>query len=446
MSSTTPNEVKSYSAYKKSGVEWLGNVPEHWGVRRIKSLSIVRRGASPRPIDDARYFDEHGEFAWVRISDVTASDRYLYKTTQRLSELGQSLSVELNPGSLFLSIAGSVGKPIITKIKCCIHDGFVYFSRFRGDVEFLYRVLSTDAPFSGLGKFGTQLNLNTDTVGNIYIGWPPSDEQAAIARYLDDADQRIRAYVSAKERLIALLEEERQAVIHQAVTRGLDPDVKLKPSGIEWLGDVPEHWEVAQFARQVEIAEGQVDPKVEPYTSMLTIAPNHVESGTGRLLNRETAFEQGAISGKYICRDGDVIYSKIRPALAKVTVAPTDCLCSADMYPLRPRNPLQRDYLFWLLLSTGFTAWSTAQSERVAMPKVNRQTLNNTYIPLPPHPEQASIAQYVTEATGGTYKAIDRARRQIQLMEEYRTRLIADVVTGKIDVSRSLNPYQQDVS
>ena len=223
MSSTTPNEVKSYPAYKKSGVEWLGNVPEHWEVRRIKSLSVVRRGASPRPIDDARYFDEHGEFAWVRISDVTASDRYLYKTTQRLSELGQSLSVELNPGSLFLSIAGSVGKPIITKIKCCIHDGFVYFSRFRGDVEFLYRVLSTDAPFSGLGKFGTQLNLNTDTVGNIYIGWPPSDEQAAIVRYLDDADQRIRAYVSAKERLIALLEEERQAVIHQAVTRGLDP-------------------------------------------------------------------------------------------------------------------------------------------------------------------------------------------------------------------------------
>ena len=296
------------------------------------------------------------------------------------------------------------------------------------------RLLASKDNLSALGQGGGQPNLSQEVIREFPICLPPLDEQAAIVRYLDDADQRIRAYVSAKERLIVLLEEERQAVIHQAVTRGLDPNVRLKPSGVEWLGDVPEHWEIAQFARQIEIAEGQVDPKAEPYASMLVIAPNHVESGTGRLLSRETALEQGAISGKYICRDSDVIYSKIRPALAKVTVAPTDCLCSADMYPLRPRNPLQRDYLFWLLLSTGFTAWSTAQSDRVAMPKVNRQTLNNTYIPLPPHPEQASIAQYVTEATEETSKAIDLARRQIELMEEYRTRLIADVVTGKIDV------------
>ena len=100
------------------------------------------------------------------------------------------------------------------------------------------------------------------------------------------------------------------------------------------------------------------NPESNLTDEMLMIAPNHVESGTGRLLSRETAYEQGAISGKYFCRAGDVVYSKIRPALAKVLVAPTDCLCSADMYPLRPRNSLQRDYLFWLLLSTGFTAWS----------------------------------------------------------------------------------------
>ena len=288
-----------------------------------------------------------------------------------------------------------------------------------------------------MGRGITIMHIYSSQLKYLWLPLPPSDEQAAIVRYLDDVDQRIREYVSTKERLIALLEEERQAVIHQAVTRGLDPNVKLKPSGVEWLGDMPEHWEVAQFARQVEIAEGQVDPKVEPYASMWAIAPNHVESGTGRLLSRETAHEQGAISGKYICRNGDVIYSKIRPALAKVTVAPTDCLCSADMYPLRPHNSLQRDYLFWLLLSTGFTAWSTAQSDRVAMPKVNRQTLNNTSIPLPPHPEQASISQYLTETTGKASQAIDRARRQIELMEEYRTRLIADVVTGKIDVRTS---------
>ena len=207
---------------KDSGVEWLGDVPEHWKVRRIKSLSAVKRGASPRPIDDPRYFDDDGEYAWVRISDVTASNRYLRKTIQRLSEIGQALSVKMEPGSLFLSIAGSVGKPIITDIKCCIHDGFVYFPYFNGNVEFLYRTLSVDGPFEKLGKLGTQLNLNTETVGNIYLGWPPLDEQAYIVRHLDKATADIDAAIDNAQRQIDLLREYRTRLIADAVTGRVD--------------------------------------------------------------------------------------------------------------------------------------------------------------------------------------------------------------------------------
>ena len=421
---------------------WASGIPPSWDAPRIKSLLNER---------NEREHPDQPLLAATQKQGVILKERYENRTVlpTDTDELSQFKLVE--KGDFVISLRSFQGGVERAHDKGIISPAYTILRSSKPEtVEYLTRLFKSRPFIEILTTCVTGIrqgqNIDYTRLGTQRIPLPPPNEQTVIVRYLDDADQRVRAYVSAKERLIALLEEERQAVIHQAVTRGLDPNAKLKHSGVEWLGDVPEHWEVAQFARQVEIAEGQVDPKVEPYTSMLTIAPNHVESGTGRLLNRETAFEQGAISGKYICRDGDVIYSKIRPALAKVTVAPTDCLCSADMYPLRPRNPLQRDYLFWLLLSTGFTAWSTAQSERVAMPKVNRQTLNNTYIPLPPHPEQASIAQYVTEATGGTYKAIDRARRQIQLMEEYRTRLIADVVTGKIDVSRSLNPYQQDVS
>ena len=448
-------EEKPYPSYKRSGVSWTGDVPEHWEIRRL--------GDSAERCINGTWGEEPdgvNDLACIRVADFDRKQWKvgLEKLTMRAVTPQERPRRLLKPGDLLLEKSGGGDNQLVGVVVLYDHDFNAVTSNFVGKLEVRDGYHPKYLTYLHATLYALEINKRsikqTTGIQNIdayaylseSVAYPPFEEQTAIARCLDDADQRIRAYVSAKERLIALLEEERQAVIHQAVTRGLDPNVKLKPSRVEWLGDVPEHWEVAQFARQVEIAEGQVDPKIEPYTSMLTIAPNHVESGTGRLLNRETAFEQGAISGKYICRDGDVIYSKIRPALAKVTVAPTDCLCSADMYPLRPRNPLQRDYLFWLLLSTGFTAWSTAQSERVAMPKVNRQTLNNTYIPLPPHPEQASIAQYVTEATGGTYKAIDRARRQIQLMEEYRTRLIADVVTGKIDVSRSLNPYQQDVS
>ena len=207
---------------KPSGVEWLGDIPAHWEVRRVKSLSIVKRGASPRPIEDPRYFDENGEYAWVRIVDVSASSHFLEKTSQRLSKLGQSLSVQLQPGSLFLSIAGSVGKPIITKIKCCIHDGFVYFPQIRGNVDFLYRVFSCKAPFVGLGKLGTQLNLNTETVGDIYLGWPPESEQREIVEFLAAATKRIDKAIASTREQIELVEEYRTRLIADVVTGKLD--------------------------------------------------------------------------------------------------------------------------------------------------------------------------------------------------------------------------------
>ena len=211
-----------YPAYKPSGVEWLGDVPTHWQVRRVKSLSIVKRGASPRPIGDSRYFDTNGEFSWVRISDVTASDKYLEETTQRLSRLGQSLSVELEPGALFLSIAGSIGKPIITRIRCCIHDGFVYFPQFSGSTEFLYRVFSCKGPFIRLGKLGTQLNLNTDTVGAICLGWPTSSEQKDIVDFLNEVTGTVDLATASARREIDLLQEYRTRLIADVVTGKLD--------------------------------------------------------------------------------------------------------------------------------------------------------------------------------------------------------------------------------
>lgn len=203
---------------KNSGVEWLGDVPVHWEVLSIKRLSQVKRGASPRPIDNPDYFDDDGEYAWVRIADVTASNMYLLETTQRLSDLGKSFSVPLQPNSLFLSIAGSVGKPIITKIKACIHDGFVYFPEYKNNIKFLYYIFCSGQPYLGLGKMGTQLNLNTDTVGAIKIALPPKEEQANIAEYLDQETAKIDRLCDTVNQTIVRLKEYRTALITQAVT------------------------------------------------------------------------------------------------------------------------------------------------------------------------------------------------------------------------------------
>lgn len=207
---------------KDSGVEWLGDVPEHWEVKKIKRISPVNRGASPRPINDLKYFDDNGEYAWVRISDVTRSNGFLFETEQRLSSLGASFSVKLEPESLFLSIAATVGKPCITKIKTCIHDGFVYFPKLNKHRDLLFNIFESKICFVGLGKLGTQLNLNSETVEDIYVAIPPESEEKAILGYIQTETTRIDNLISKQKSLIEKLKEYRASIISHAVTGKID--------------------------------------------------------------------------------------------------------------------------------------------------------------------------------------------------------------------------------
>lgn len=207
---------------KNSCVEWIGMVPRHWTVISIKWLTPVQRGASPRPIDDQRYFDDDGEFAWVRIADVSSSDGILRESTQRLSVLGSSLSVKIYPGELFISVAGTVGKPCISGIKACIHDGFVYFPSLKVPPMFLYRIFEAGDCYAGLGKLGTQLNLNTDTIGSIRIALPPLSELNAILTFIDKETTKIDTIIDKAKCSIELAKEHRDALISAAVTGKID--------------------------------------------------------------------------------------------------------------------------------------------------------------------------------------------------------------------------------
>lgn len=188
-----------YPEYKETNVEWLGKVPNHWDVISIRRLSPVQRGASPRPIDDPKFFDEDGEYSWVRIADVSASNGFLENTPQKLSVLGSSLSVKLEPNNLFVSIAGTVGKPCITKVKACIHDGFVYFPSLKINHNWLYRVFEAGVCYGGLGKMGTQLNLNTDTIGSIKVAVPPEAEINQLLAFIDHETAKIDNLVAEQK-------------------------------------------------------------------------------------------------------------------------------------------------------------------------------------------------------------------------------------------------------
>lgn len=405
-----------YESYKESGIDWLGQVPESWIVKKIKWDTAVFRGASPRPIDDPVYFDDDGDYAWVRIADVTASDKYLEKTTQRLSALGASFSVKMQPKSLFLSIAGSVGKPCITNIKCCIHDGFVYFPFLKINQDFLYYIFASGESYKGLGKLGTQLNLNTETVGSISIAIPTSIEQQSIANFLDKETTRLDALIAKKQQLIETLKEKRIAVISQAVTKGLNPDASMKDSGIEWINEVPIQWNVKKLKYVAQLKSG------DSITS-----------------------EEFDDDGKYPVFGGNGIrgyYSKYTHDGNFVLIGRQGALCGNINYASGKfwasehavvASIYKEDNFYWLgellrLMNLNQYSISAAQ------PGLAVERIKNLFIPVPPSSEQTEISNFLKIENEKFDYLINKTSEAISKLQEYKTALISAAVTGKIKV------------
>jgi restriction endonuclease S subunit len=424
------SKFKRYERYKDSGVEWIGQVPNHWKVLKIKRLTRVKRGASPRPIDDPVYFDDDGEFSWVRISDVTTSKMYLNESTEKLSALGASLSVKLTPGQLFISICATVGKPCITKIKCCIHDGFVYFPDFKDDNRFLYYIFEAGEAYKGLGKLGTQLNLNTDTVGDITIGLPPLNEQAAIANFLDQKTAEIDGLIADKEKLIELLQEKRQAIISEVVTKGFNPNVKMKDSGVEWIGEIPEHWELQKIKYVANIRNVKAS---ELDNDKVYIGLENIESKTGKLLIGDIDEQQNIEGTSNIFEVNDVLFGKLRPYLAKCIIANFSGRCTSELLVLRCSQVLPK-YMFFLMLSEKFIDVVNSSTYGAKMPRANWDFIGNLKIPLPNKEEQKKIIEFLSKKSNEIDDLVSKIKEQIQKLKEYRQSLISEAVTGKIDV------------
>jgi type I restriction enzyme S subunit len=442
----------TYPHTKPSGVEWLGQVPEHWVVKAIKWESPVLRGASPRPIDNPIYFDDEGRYAWVRISDVTAAGMYLTATEQKLSELGSSLSVKLEPGALFLSIAGSVGKPCITRIKCCIHDGFVFFPQFKGDAKFLYYLFASGEPYRGLGKLGTQLNLNTDTVGSIVAGFPSTAEQQEIAEFLDRETGRVDLLLGKKRELIERLQEKRTALISSTVTRGLPPAVAraaglpesltFKPSGLDWLGDIPTHWKATPLKHVVAtpITDGphttpDFVPEGIPFVSAEAVWGGrlHLEAIRGFISPEDHA----EYSRKYAPQKGDIYVVKSGSTTGKIAINDLvqDFNIWSPLAAIRCDKKLAYSrFVFFALSSDYFQGLVQVSWSFGTQPNIGMEVLENLPVILPPIPEQAAIAAYLDKETEKLDGLVTTVEQAIERLQEYRTALITSSVTGKIDV------------
>jgi type I restriction enzyme S subunit len=423
---------KTYPEYQDSGEEWLGEVPAHWKVIQIRHLSAVKRGASPRPIDDAKYFNEEGEYAWTRIADVSASDVYLMDAPQRLSALGSSLSVKLEPGELFLSIAGTVGKPCLTGIKACIHDGFVYFPELRIPSKYLFYIFAGEQAYKGLGKFGTQLNLNTDTVGGIKVGCPSNEDMEQIISFLDHETGKIDALIAKQQALITLLQEKRQAVISHAVTKGLNPEARMKDSGVEWLGEVPEHWKI-QYTKRLFSLECHPSPS----NNGMELLSVYTEIGVRpRRELEQKGNKASSTDGYWLVKKGDLVVNKLLAWMGAVGYSNYDGVTSPAYDILRKRVPLNPKFYHYLFRSKiaqhEFKRWSRGIMEMRL--RLYFDELGQIAMPYPSEGEQDEIVAKIEGLEGQFETLIEKAEDQINLLQERRTALISAAVTGKIDV------------
>ena len=411
---------------------WASGIPPSWDAPRIKSLLNER---------NEREHPDQPLLAATQKQGVILKERYENRTVlpTDTDELSQFKLVE--KGDFVISLRSFQGGVERAHDKGIISPAYTILRSSKPEtVEYLTRLFKSRPFIEILTTCVTGIrqgqNIDYTRLGTQRIPLPPPNEQTVIVRYLDDADQRVRAYVSAKERLIALLEEERQAVIHQAVTRGLDPNAKLKHSGVEWLGDVPEHWDVWRIKQVSGILRGKFThrPRNDPslYDGPYPFIQTGDIAGTNKMLSgyKQTLNDNGFAVSKMFPK-GTLVMT-IAANIGDVAVLDFDACFPDSVVGFVPGVRVDRDYLYYLFLAMKNELLREAPVNTQGNLNVDR--IGSRTIILPQIGEQTDIVNHVEQSVSNIDSAMDHARRQIELMEEYRTRLIADVVTGKIDV------------
>lgn len=424
---------------KDSGIEWIGEIPQEWETIKIKYLSPVLRGASPRPIDNPIYFNENGEYVWTRIADVSKCNRYFEKYYEYMSDLGTSKSIKIEPNSLIVSICATVGKPIITKVKCCIHDGFVYFPLLDPKYnDFLYYIFNNGSCFAGLGKLGTQLNLNTETVGSISIPIIDDSELKSIIKYLDEKCSEIDNIVENTKASIDEYKKYKQSVITEAVTKGLNPSVEMKDSGIEWNRHIPLHWKVVNGRRLFELRKDKAMPEDRQLTASqkygIMYQDEFMQLENQRVVTVQKDFDilkhvepnDFVISMRSF--QGGLEYSQLR-----------GCISSAYVM-LIPNEKVYCPYFRWLFKSVKYINALQSTSNLVRDGQAMRFS-NFVQIPLflIPIDEQKRIADYLNAKCAEIDNIISKKQQIVTELENYKKSLIYECVTGKRSVQTEEN-------
>lgn len=406
--------------------------------KKIKEFAKVRRGASPRPITDPKYFG--GNVGWVRIADVSASNKYLRKTTQYVSPLGESLSVRVDKGDLIMSIAGTVGRPMIVDMPACIHDGFVHIYDFsNANNEYLYYYLQFfEENIKSLGQSGTQTNLNTSIVGEIDIFFPELKEQSIIATILSTIDQAIEK----TERLIAKYECIKTGLMQDLLTRGIDEQGRIRSEETHTfkdsaLGRIPVEWEVATLKTVCErIQDGtHFSPEISDVGEFMYITSKNIRMGELELGNVEyiTREAHESIYRRCSVEYGDILLTKDGANTGNVslnTIKEPISLLSSVAFLRGKKGYLKNDFLFQVLASEKLQKTFKDQMSGNAITRTTLTKINATLIAVPKIDEQ----ERTISVLGKFDSNLSKEKVNLMKYQSMKTALMQDLLTGRIRV------------
>ena len=416
-----------YPAYEDSGEPWLGQVPHHWKLRRTKTV-LRERSDKGHPHEPP--------LAATQTKGVVRKDEYENRTVLALKDL--HLLKLVREGDFVISLRSFQGGIEYARHRGIISPAYTVLYLMDPDVHAYLAWLFKSHPYiENLSLHVTGIrqgqNIDYEKLGRSRLPVPPHEDRVQIVRFLDRTDRRIRRYIAAKRTLLGLLNEQKQAIIDHAVTRGLDPNVRLKPSGVEWLGEVPEHWDV----RRVQGIFRERNEKGQSGWPILAVSIAHGvtrgdetdEDGRPRRLIDDRGLYK-------LAHEGDIAYNTMRMWQGAVGVVPVDGLVSPAYVVAEPRPQMNATF-FTLVFRTDACRGDTVGRSRGIVDDRNRlywDSFKDLRVPVPPCDEQDAIVNAVTAETHALASSVEHLSREIALLVEYRTRLIADVVTGKLDV------------
>ncbi|WP_286680619.1 restriction endonuclease subunit S [Tepidanaerobacter sp. EBM-49] len=423
------SNFKRYDKYKDSGIEWIGEIPEEWEVIPLKRIFKIINGGTPNSSEESYW---NGEIVWITPNDLSElTEIYIRDSERKITEDGiNNCSAKIVPkDSIIISTRAPIGYIAIAGVNLCTNQGcksLIPVSEINSKF-FYYFILSINFYLNVLGQGTTFMELSNSNLSMVELLKPPIDEQISIANFLDQKTAEIDDLITDKEKLIELLQEKRQAVITEAVTKGLNPNVKMKDSGIEWIGDIPEGWEITKLKYICSITMGQ-SPKSEEYSR---------EEGGLPFLQGNAEFTELYPHPKIYCdtankrsKVNDILLS-VRAPVGKMNISNRVYGIGRGLCAITAQK-VHLKYL-WYSMNVSLEELSI-NSQGSTFEAVTVADVNNLSAIVPPTDEQISIANFLDQKTAEIDSLVSEIQEQIQKLREYRQALIFEAVTGKIDV------------